>query len=125
VWWRRGQGNLARYRFALSFPCSFACACAVALLTELFEASFKFGDAFLGERQLIGGQGAGHVGGLGKGKHGGVSCASWGLRAGWGSSLNHLLTGYSRLQVGQPYLSKLRHMRSAARRFSWSDSLRP
>ena len=67
-----------RDRFALSFPCIFACACAVALLVHLFEASFKLGDTFLGERQLIGGQGAGHVGGLGEGEHGGAGPARCG-----------------------------------------------
>jgi hypothetical protein len=73
----------------MSHACIFACACAVALLVPLFEASFKLGDAFLGMRQLIGGQGAGHVGGLGEGENGGAVLRVAGLvRAGWGSRLN-------------------------------------
>jgi hypothetical protein len=49
----------------------------------------RLGDAFLGMRQLIGGQGAGHVGGLGEGENGGAVLRVAGLvRAGWGSRLN-------------------------------------
>jgi hypothetical protein len=77
----RRQGNLARDRFALSFPCIFPCACAVALLAYLFEASLKLSDALLGERQLVSSQGAGHVGGLGEAEHGGARPARWGACA--------------------------------------------
>ena len=48
-----------RHRLTLGFPCILAGSCAIALVPHLVEAFFKLGDAFLGDRQLVSGQGVG------------------------------------------------------------------
>ena len=55
----RRQCKLMRHRLTLGFPCILAGSCPIALVPHLVEAFFKLGDAFLGDRQLVSGQGVG------------------------------------------------------------------
>ena len=81
---RNDTTELARNDFARGLPCILICASAIALLAHLFESFLQLSDAFLGERQLVGGERVG-VGVLARGLDGAENAGP--VRAGRGGSL--------------------------------------